>query len=133
MSHNTFRFLDLPAEIRNNIYEIIVGRIDFEDKRPPMRYGRKPKRLIDARVLFTCKQIYHEAYGVMVAANQFIVIEGYNFDLGRLCRLTGMPALVDTHSRFSGFPAFVAIVSIKRLASAGEPMEVDDFGVETDY
>jgi hypothetical protein len=138
MSHGTFRFLDLPAEIRNNVYKIIVGQINFEDERPQMNYGRKPKRLNDARVLFTCKQIYHEAYKVMVTANQFILIEGHKVDLRRLFRLTGMPALVDaihvdTRSRFSDFAAFVAIVSIERLVSAGDPIEVDDWGVPLEY
>lgn len=58
-------FLDLPAELRNSIYELIFvsdGKLNFAN---PTNFGRS------AALLRTCKQVHLEARDILYSGNEF--------------------------------------------------------------
>lgn len=67
-----FRFNDLPGEIRNEIYRILL--CSFESTAAPRRpLGHYAIRhSIDTTILRTSKKVYHEAYNIMVKTNRFV-------------------------------------------------------------
>jgi len=69
----TFEFMELPAEIRNMIYERIIVNPATEEihlHRLPLSAPPKVKR--DLSILRVCRQIYQEASGVMIATHGLI-------------------------------------------------------------
>lgn len=88
-----FRFLDLPVEIRNNIYNILlctpppskarrIGQYDLLPEPTDMAYIRHP---LATQILSTNRQIHTEGRDSMLRGNQFIRIKtlggSYRIDL----------------------------------------------------
>lgn len=79
----SFRFLDLPPELRDKIYQELL--CDFVDFRATPCHGvndmveHKPRghyvRTIHPAILRANKQIHYEAYDVMVKTNRFIHVK----------------------------------------------------------
>ncbi|KAF1355762.1 hypothetical protein EJ07DRAFT_158098 [Lizonia empirigonia] len=80
---DAFRFLDLPREIRNEIYRILL--CSFEPRpttvTPPLDPDQDPdfmnkiailQHTIDTNILRASKQIHREAYETMVKTNRFV-------------------------------------------------------------
>ncbi|KAF2494773.1 hypothetical protein BU16DRAFT_47669 [Lophium mytilinum] len=91
---DTFRFLDLPPEIRNEIFKNLLctfkphdrpeklwfsftERVHFpkgsHDSKFP-RNARKVRHSVETQILRVSKQVYHEAYDVMLKENLFVRI-----------------------------------------------------------
>ncbi|EUC48936.1 hypothetical protein COCMIDRAFT_85905 [Bipolaris oryzae ATCC 44560] len=78
-----FRFRDLPSEIRNKIYRIILcefdhspgefGIVDDDFMEDVLQLPRVEHR-IETSILRTSKEIYREAYDVMVKTNRFVKV-----------------------------------------------------------
>ena len=80
----TFRFRDLPSEIRNQIYrELLCGfksRPTTAD--PSAMLGFVPARHdIDTGILRTNKSIYREAYDVLIKTNRFVKVRSSMYEL----------------------------------------------------
>jgi hypothetical protein len=85
LDSSAFRFLDLPAELRVQIYEVlvVVGKVfftpDWYEVEQSQRFTHwKDYRIPNLQVLRVCKQIYAEAADVYFAKNLFLLPPDYN-------------------------------------------------------
>jgi hypothetical protein len=78
-----FRFMDLPAELRNRVYALLL--CSFDQKRNTHAnmldnllmeslWQIRIKDTINTAILQTSSQVYREAYDVMVKKNQFVLL-----------------------------------------------------------
>ncbi|TGO21139.1 hypothetical protein BPAE_0238g00100 [Botrytis paeoniae] len=72
-----FRFLDLPGETRNKIYEMVT--CDIEDPEPLDNLNTISlpvyKKKFNPNLLLTCRQIHDEAKYVMMTKNLFVEVQ----------------------------------------------------------
>lgn len=68
----TFRFLDLPPELRNHIYQLLLTLRSVPHLIGPMKLGAQPKCLLP-EILATSKQVHKEARGLLYGENEFVV------------------------------------------------------------
>ena len=68
---------DIPAEIRNKIYEFLLVAaepIDMLSLACPNSFQRPPQKLsLSPALLCTCQQIFHEASGILYGINKFAI------------------------------------------------------------
>ncbi|KAI8940192.1 hypothetical protein NX059_003898 [Plenodomus lindquistii] len=90
-NQKTSPLLRLPAELRNNIYQLVFeGRSiasTRDDFQPCVTLGRTPLRTLNISLLFTCRQTYSETRLIPFAVNPMI---GFlDLPLGLIGSLTG--------------------------------------------
>ncbi len=108
-----FRFTDLPGEIRNEIYRILL--CSFEPTTKPS--AREPIQLIehsiDTAILRTSKQIYAEAYDVMVKTNQFVHFTAELVSvMADAFVIYEIPVVTANHESIRRFKGYVLSVSV---------------------
>ncbi|KAH7554934.1 hypothetical protein BM1_07595 [Bipolaris maydis] len=101
----SFRFRDLPSEIRNKIYRIILCEFDhspsqFDDDfmEDVLQLPRVEHR-IETSILRTSKEIYREAYDIMVKTNRFVKVTSVD-GLPVIGALSGQQTPVVTQEKF---------------------------------
>ena len=80
-----FRFLDLPGEIRNNVYDLLL--CTWEDELEQDGRGGVAKRYAEydaMDLLRTNKQIHEEAFDYMMKRNQFVRVTCLGLDVHTL-------------------------------------------------
>lgn len=86
----SFRFLDIPREIRDKIYEHLLCTFPQPDS---VTQGFKlPMKDFTSGILLVNKQIYSESYDVMIKGNRFVRVSstgGLNF--ARMLKGNGVP------------------------------------------
>jgi len=112
----SFRFLDLPGEIRNNIYDLLL--CSWEDKPEPESrltggLGRRCPSYLATALFRTNKQLHDEAFDYMIKRNQFVRVTCRGFNLPDLfLDHRRVPAIaVDSRmsSHFKGYVMHVAL------------------------
>lgn len=94
VQNQAFRFLDLPLEVRNAIYNVLLcspppatlRNIDLEDLLPPpqaMAYFAHP---LDKNILLVNRQVHAEAMDAMLRGNQLVRIRANTATAGRLVK-----------------------------------------------
>lgn len=94
VQNQAFRFLDLPLEVRNAIYNVLLcspppatlRNIDQEDLLPPpqgMAYFTHP---LDKNILLVNRQVHAEATDAMLRGNQLVRIRTSTATAGRLVK-----------------------------------------------
>ncbi|KAG9195736.1 hypothetical protein G6011_00857 [Alternaria panax] len=78
-SSSSFRFRDLPEEIRKKIYRVVLCSIRPPPTTIPLDapsfFDEMPaEHEIETAILRTSKEIYREAYNVMVKSNRFVKV-----------------------------------------------------------
>lgn len=89
---NPFRLLDLPREVRDDIYEAAI----FDLSPPDMFWGQGDRdlRKMDTNVLLTSRQVYWEARDVIVHRAQLILVSVKHWDVEILRNtLTGITGI----------------------------------------
>jgi hypothetical protein len=78
-----FRFMELPGELRNKVYALLLCSFDPEAKKHENTFDSSSidscllaqiKDKVNAAILQTSSQIHREAYDIMVKRNQFILL-----------------------------------------------------------
>jgi hypothetical protein len=102
LSVQPFRFLDLPGELRNNIYNLLLCSWNDEPEHESGFVGGLRKRSLsyDAMTLLrTNKQIHEEAFDYMVKRNQFVRVTCRRLDVNSLFLGDEMIPAVTTDQR----------------------------------
>src|ERR1700710_142419 len=67
----TFRFLDLPPELRNNIYSLVFDPRAFKHELPE-NYSHYR---FDLNLFRVCRQLYHESRRILLQNFAFVVVD----------------------------------------------------------
>jgi hypothetical protein len=104
-----FRFLDLPGEIRNNVYDLLLCSWNDELELEPGSISKVSRRCPSypaSALLRANKQIHSEASDYMIKRNQFVRITCRGLDVRNLFLEDGIP-VVSTKAyevnRFNGY------------------------------
>lgn len=127
-----FRFLDLPREIRNQIYQIVL--CSFAPRPTTITIPDDPELDFDftdtlARVehdtrtsiLLTSRQIHREAYDTMVKTNRFVrLTSSGGIPLRGLFSHLQVPVVTSSHASafFNGYVLSVSLVCPKHISNA---------------
>jgi hypothetical protein len=104
-----FRFLDLPGEIRNNVYDLLLCSWNDELELEPGSISKVSRRCPSypaSALLRANKQIHSEAADYMIKRNQFVRITCRGLDVRNLFLADGIPVVsTDAYevSRFTGY------------------------------
>jgi hypothetical protein len=149
-----FRFLDLPGEIRNRVYEIIL--CSFEPAPPSEPLGKGLIQIqsgriqelvsgicpavhsIETAILCTSKQVHREAYDVMVKANQFIHVRTTDISMSQLLIGSQVPIVTMDRAHADQFQGYVLRVNMSAVPGGwideydreDVDMESEDFDAE---
>ncbi|KAF2118296.1 hypothetical protein BDV96DRAFT_629850 [Lophiotrema nucula] len=129
-----FPFLRLPHEIRDQVYTNLLCSFDALPQDVPDS-NEKPldrsRREVDVSILRTNKQIYHEAYEVMVKKNRFIHVMSSvpNYSLVESFQGAVVPVVTvnDTHAgQFMGYSiqVIMCMADKENVPSHGEKLGV---------
>lgn len=130
-----FRFLDLPAELRNKIYEELLCSFTFYEKprsRPDSTISRilnhqqqssvnEVKETASTSILLVSRNVHREAYDVMVKTNIFIRIQGRDFNWSDILPRAQIPVISMDRQCVAQFKGHVACLSVSEdVLDAGD-------------
>ncbi|KAH7381287.1 hypothetical protein DE146DRAFT_760725 [Phaeosphaeria sp. MPI-PUGE-AT-0046c] len=142
-----FRFMDLPAELRNKIYKELLCRFTFHDE-PTGLPDNTLIRIMDqdqgqqfhineatstakTSILLVSRDIHREAYDVMIKTNQFIRVKGHDFNWSELLPRARIPVVTMDRQRVSQFRGYMLCMAVEEdiLDSEDEnrPLVLFDF------
>ncbi|KAF2998920.1 hypothetical protein E8E13_006053 [Curvularia kusanoi] len=121
-----FRFLDLPGELRNNIYDLLLCSWNEEVEYEPRFVGGLRKRSLayDAMALLrTNKQIHNEASDYMMKRNQFVRVTCRGLDINSLFLGDEMIAAITTDSRKARqYENYLMHITLSKPATTSNPV-----------
>lgn len=116
-----FRFLDLPGEIRNNIYDLLLCSWDDETEQDPSLISQLSRRkpIYQATSLLRVnKQIHAEASDYMIKRNQFVRITCRGVDVRNLFLAANIPVITTSGQKLSRFSSYVMHMTLFKPAFA---------------
>ncbi|KAF2629135.1 hypothetical protein BU25DRAFT_430430 [Macroventuria anomochaeta] len=120
LSMQPFRFLDLPGELRNNIYDLLLCSWTDEPEYESRFVGGLRKRLpsYDAMALLrTNKQIHEEAFDYMMKRNQFVRVTCRGLDANSLFLGDEMiPAITTDQTKARQFEGYLMHFTLSKPA-----------------
>ncbi|KAF2250252.1 hypothetical protein BU26DRAFT_518666 [Trematosphaeria pertusa] len=134
-----FRLMDLPAEIRDLIYQEML--CCFDPVEPPCTPGNcnaknhlycnsitPATHAIETTILRTCKQVHREAYDIMVKTNQFVNIQTQDIPLSQLLISSNLPVVTMDRAHTAQFQGYVMSVNMSAIPGGwvGDPLDSDD-------
>ena len=130
LSNQPFRFLDLPSELRNNIYDLLLCSWDDESEDEPGFVGGLRKRVpsYDAMALLrTNKQIHEEAFDYMMKRNQFVRVTCRGLDVNSL--FLGdevIPAITTDQRKARQFEGYLMHFTLSKPALSSGPLNFSE-------
>jgi hypothetical protein len=137
-----FRFMDLPAEIRNKIYRELLCNFTC-DTEPDGRLDSilarlmREKELINGvceaapdvtiSILLANRQIYREAYDVTVKTNQFIRVRGRDFNFSELLVRGQLPVVTMDRARAAQFRGYLLCMDLTDVTELADDVPVARF------
>jgi hypothetical protein len=118
-----FRFMDLPSELRNKIYSLLLCSKCRPKRRLTgdtiLRGCSSPLQSINPTILRTSSQVHQEAYDVMVKTNRFVHVRSTNdVALDSVLQLTSVPYIITNEVRASRFTGYVLRVTLSTECEA---------------
>ncbi len=114
-SSNTapFPFCDLPPEVRNRIYRILLcDSLSPTPIRDPTKPLVKAQRCVETAILRTCKSLYREAYDVMIKSNRFVKMKVALPKAQALFRADNLPVVTEHEELAERFLGYVLEVDL---------------------
>ncbi|KAL5117840.1 hypothetical protein ACEQ8H_004314 [Pleosporales sp. CAS-2024a] len=112
-----FRFLDLPGEIRNTIYDLLLCSWNHElhvESDAVSKVSRRCPSHASSAILRTNRQIHREAFDYMVKRNQFVRITCRGLDIRNLFLDGGIPVVSANPTEVSRFPGYVMHMTLSK-------------------
>lgn len=149
MEREPFRFLDLPGEIRNRIYELIL--CSFEPAPPSESLGKGLIQIqsgriqevstgicpavhsIETTILCTSKQVHREAYDVMVKTNQFMHVRTTDISMSELLVGSQVPIVTLDRAHAEQFQGYVLRIDLSAIPGGWvDEYDPEDVDMETE-
>ncbi|KAH9880412.1 hypothetical protein IAQ61_000703 [Plenodomus lingam] len=127
-----FRFLDLPSELRNNIYDLLLCSWDSELEQDPdwlSNLSRRCPSYSATALVRTNKRIQAEASDYMIKRNQFIRITCRGLDVRKLFLADGIPVITTDGGKVSQFKGYVMHMTLSKPASTPSVFDYPDFEI----
>lgn len=131
----TFRFMELPGEIRNHIYRELLCSFDYEYY--PNGYPNQLARIlrqetksngvhhishsIDTNILLVSRTVHREAYDIMVKTNRFIRIQSWNYNLSTFLVWSQLPVVTMDRQHTAQFEGYVLQMYIECFLQGDDP------------
>ncbi|KAJ4364627.1 hypothetical protein N0V83_009223 [Neocucurbitaria cava] len=127
-----FRFLDLPGEIRNNIYDLLLCSWDDELEEDPSLISSLSKRCPSypaAALLRANKQIHCEAFDYMTKRNQFVRVTCRGLDARNLFLGDGIPVITANSRKVNQYQGYVMHITLSKPAFSPSAFQFSEFEI----
>lgn len=131
-SFQPFRFLDLPGEIRNNIYDLLLCSWNDELEHDPSIISNLSRRVPSnpsPALLRANKQIYAEASDYMIKRNQFVRITCRGMDVRNLFLSEGIPVITTDARKVSLFDGHVMHITLSKPAFVRSVFQFSEYEI----
>ncbi|KAH5218481.1 hypothetical protein HBI81_135140 [Parastagonospora nodorum] len=125
-----FRFLDLPGEIRNNVYDLLLCSWNDEPEHDPHSISKVSRRSLSypaSPLLRVSKQIHSEASDYMVKRNQFVRVTCRGLDVRNLFLEDGIPVVSANPHEVSRFQGYVMHMTLSKPMFAPSPFAFTEY------
>lgn len=125
-----FRFLDLPGEIRNNVYDLLL--CSWNDELEPTSFSKLSKRRLSnssSSLLRANKQINGEAFDYMTKRNQFVCITCRGLDVRSLFLEDGIPIVTSNQKKVNHFNGYVMHLTFSKPMFSPSPLALAEYEI----
>jgi hypothetical protein len=126
----TFRFLALPGEIRNNIYDLLLCSWNNELDIEPGYISKVSRRCTShpaSALLRANKQVHSEAFDYMIKRNQFVRITCRGLDARNLFLEGGIPVVTTNVHEISQFNGYVMHMTLSKPVFTPGPFAFSEY------
>ncbi|KAF2034237.1 hypothetical protein EK21DRAFT_56936 [Setomelanomma holmii] len=127
-----FRFLDLPGEIRNNVYNLLLCSWGNELVAESSCLSNLSQRCLSysaSALLRTNKQIHNEAFDYMTKCNQFIRISCRGLDPRDLFLEDGIPVITVDAQKVERFNGYVMHMTLSKPVFTPSPVAFSEYEI----
>ncbi|KAI4693656.1 uncharacterized protein J4E84_002230 [Alternaria hordeiaustralica] len=124
-STQPFRFMDLPGELRNQVYTLLLCSFGPPVEQTVRKLGvpiASAGHRAETAILLTSRQVYLEAYDVMVKANRFVVVRAFPpIPVMDIIRQSVVTVITYNDLHISQFKGHILSVTLSMPAPSHEP------------